>query len=94
MARIEVKSLATKRFWLLLHSLPVAIQDLAKKNYALWCRNPSHPSLRFRRLSGSSDRYTVRIGDHYRALAQLSGDTIVWVWIGTHSEYDRLVGPD
>ncbi len=26
------------------------------------------------------------------ALGYFEGDTIVWVWIGTHAEYDRLLG--
>jgi len=46
----------------------------------------------FRRLQGSADRFSVRIGDHYRALGTLTADTITWLWIGTHAEYDRLVG--
>jgi hypothetical protein len=33
----------------------------------------------------------IRIGDHHRALAKLTGDAAIWVWIGTHAEYDRLV---
>jgi hypothetical protein len=86
-----VKSLATRRFWNLLHALPVDVQKLAAKNYLLWRQDPSHPSLHFRRLQGSKDRYTVRVGDHYRALGFLTLGTVTWVWIGTHSDYDRLV---
>jgi hypothetical protein len=29
---------------------------------------------------------------HYRALGKQAGEKMIWVWIGTHSEYDRLVG--
>lgn len=87
-----MNSIAIRRFWVLYHALPVDIQKLAIKNYHLWRRDPHHPSLRFRRLQGSEDRFSVRVGDHYRALGRLSGSTITWVWIGTHAEYDRLVG--
>jgi hypothetical protein len=87
-----VKSLATRRFWDLYHGLPEDIQKLAVKNYHLWRRDPHHPSLRFRRLKGKQNRFSVRVGDHYRALGRLSADTMTWVWIGTHAEYDRLVG--
>ena len=80
------------RFWELFHALPSDIRELAVKNYGLWQRDPHHPSLRFRRLKGGQDRFTVRIGDHYRALGRLTGDTITWVWIGSHTDYDRLVG--
>jgi hypothetical protein len=86
-----MKSVATRRFWELFGALPVDIQKLAVKNYRLWRQNPKHPSLHFRLLQGSNDRFTIRIGDHYRALGQLDSNTITWVWIGTHAEYDRLV---
>jgi len=87
-----VKSVATRRFWKLFQALPVEVQELAVKNYNLWRRNPHHASLRFRRLQGSQDRFSVRVGDHYRALGRLAGEKMIWVWIGTHSDYDRLVG--
>ena len=90
MASSVVKSVATRRFWDLFRNLPEDIKALAVKNYHLWRTNPTHPSLHFRRMQGS-DRLSVRIGDHYRALARMQGDTVTWVWIGTHAEYDRLV---
>jgi len=80
--------------WNLFSALPDEIQKLAVKNYRLWRRSPNHPSLRFRRLQGRPDRFSVRVGDHYRAVGRLTEDTIVWIWIGTHAEYDRLVSRD
>lgn len=82
-----MRSLATRRFWASCHALPTEVQELAVKNYRLWQRDPQHPSLHFRRLQGSRDRFSVRVGDHYRALGTLNADTITWVWIGTHTEY-------
>jgi hypothetical protein len=87
-----VNSVATRHFWISFHSLPSDVQQLAIKSYQLWRTDPHHPSLRFRRLKGHADRFSVRVGDHYRALGTLTADTITWVWIGTHAEYDRLVG--
>ena len=92
MAISKVKSVATRRFWALFQVLPSEVQRLAVKNYRLWRRNPGHPSLHFRRLQGSEDRYTVRVGDHYRALAKLSGEKMSWVWIGARAGYGRLMG--
>jgi hypothetical protein len=34
----------------------------------------------------------VRIGIHYRALAVEENGDIAWFWIGTHAEYDKLLG--
>ena len=93
MASSEVKSVASRRFWDLFNALPDDVQKLAVKNYRLWRNDPRHPSLHFRRLQGSSDRFSVRVGDHYRAVGGLKGDTLLWVWIGTHAEYDRIVSP-
>jgi hypothetical protein len=73
-----VKSIATRRFWQLFQTLPSEIQGLATKNFYLWQRNPSHPSLRFRRLRGSEDRFSIRVGDHYRALGRLAGTKMIW----------------
>ena len=86
-----MKSRASWRFWDYFHTLPTPVQALAVKNYQLWLRDPTHSSLHFHRLRGSPDRYAVRVGDHYRALGRMEGDTITWVWIGTHEEYNRLV---
>ena len=85
-----MKSLVTERFRRSFRELPEDIQRLAVKNYNLWRENPAHPSLHFRRLEGSADLMTVRIGDHYRALGIQEPGIVTWVWIGTHAEYDRL----
>lgn len=86
-----MNSFATRRFWALFEALPSEVQRVAVRNYSLWRRDPHHPSLRFRRLQGSQDRCTVRIGDHYRALGIIAGDAVTRVWIGTHADYDGLV---
>jgi hypothetical protein len=86
-----VRSVATSGFWKLFQTLPPDVQELAVKSYKLWRDNPDHPSLRFRRLKGGKDRFTIRVGDHYRALGRLTDGIVTWAWIGTHAEYDRLV---
>ena len=49
------------------------------------------PGLQFKKLEGEDNIHSVRIGLEYRALAVMEEDRIVWYWIGSHSEYDRLV---
>jgi len=61
-AAAKVTSVATRRFWNLFDGLPEDIQKLATKNYQLWRSNSHHPSLHFRRLQGTSDRFSVRVG--------------------------------
>ncbi len=35
--------------------------------------------------------WSVRIGDHYRAMARRDGELVVCFWIGTHEEYNDLI---
>jgi len=68
--------------------LPEEVQRLADRDYALLCANPRHPSLHLKKVG---ELWSVRVGLHYRALAVEVDSDLVWVWIGTHAEYDRLV---
>ncbi len=71
--------------------LPADAQNDARRSYRLFQDNPSHPSLQFKKLEGEDDIYSARIGLGYRALAVMRKDRVVWYWIGSHAEYDRLV---
>jgi hypothetical protein len=84
-----VSSTCTGRFWQLFNALPVEVQELARKNHHLWLEDQRHPSLRFKLLQGKI--WSIRVGDHYRALAEVEGRQVTWIWIGHHSEYDRLI---
>ena len=86
-----MKHLTLARFWRHYERLPKEIQALADKNYALLKADPYHPSLHFRRIGQARQLWTVRVGDHYRALGIEKPEGIVWFWIGTHAEYDRLL---
>jgi hypothetical protein len=66
----------------------VEVQELADRAYALLKADPYHPSLHFKK---AGDYWSVRIGIHYRALAVAVSDGMLWYWIGTHAEYDRMV---
>jgi mRNA-degrading endonuclease RelE of RelBE toxin-antitoxin system len=86
-----MQSRATRQFWRLFSDLPDDIQRDAKRAYRLFQANPAHPGLQFKKLEGEDNIYSVRIGLNYRALAAMKKERIVWYWIGSHSEYDRLV---
>jgi hypothetical protein len=51
--------------------------------------DPRHPSLHFKKADSF---WSVRVGLHYRALGVEAEGGILWFWIGTHADYDRLVG--
>lgn len=86
-----MQSLTTRRFWQLFSRLPFGGQREAKRAYRLFQNNPAHPGLHFKKLEGEDDIYSVRIGLGYRALAVMRRDRIIWYWIGSHSEYDRII---
>lgn len=72
--------------------LPERVKQTARKNYRLWKQNPSHPSLEFKKLNTELTTYSVRVGIGWRAVGVLKKpNTIVWFWIGSHSEYDKLL---
>ena len=58
--------------------------------YQIFALNPEHPSLRFKKLQGRGEIWSVRISDQYRAVGVRSGGTIQRIWIGTHNEFDNL----
>lgn len=79
---------ATRRFWMHFHRLPKNVQELARKNFSLLGESPWHPSLHFKKAGKFR---SVRVGLAHRALAVEDGDDFIWVWIGTHDEYQRLL---
>jgi hypothetical protein len=85
-----MQSRTTRKFWQLFSALPLDTQRDAKRAYLLFRENPAHPGLHFKKLEGEEDIYSARIGLGYRALAVMKKDYVVWYWIGSHSEYDRL----
>ena len=78
----------TSQFWERFNKLPETVQNLARKNFELLKQNPNHPSLHFKKVG---QFWSARVGLTYRALAVEDGDDFIWVWIGNHSEYDRLL---
>lgn len=86
-----MRSRATPKFWHSYGHLPHSLQQRARKAYRLWRANPGHPSLQFKRVDDQEPIYSVRISDDYRVLGLLEGDTVIWYWIGSHDEYERLL---
>ena len=86
-----IESRTTRQFWRRFSELPFDVQRDAKRAYRLFQSNPAHPGLQFKKLEGEDDIYSARIGLDYRALAVMKKDRIVWYWIGSHSDYDRMV---
>jgi uncharacterized membrane protein len=85
---LNFTSHASPEFWTLFDGLPKQVQQQAVKQYELFAQNPYHPSLHLK-LVGPF--WSVRISRSYRALAARRGDEFFWFWIGSHSDYEKLI---
>lgn len=63
-------------FWRAYGPLAPSVKTRAREVYRLFAQNPDHPSLRFKKLHGREDIWSVRINDQYRAVGVRSRDTI------------------
>jgi len=83
-----LKHFATSEFWHHYHKLPAAIQQIADKNFDILRSDPKHPSLQLKKVGRL---WAVRVGLKYRALGVDRKEGIVWFWVGSHKEYERLI---
>ncbi len=81
---------ASPSFWLAYESLPISAQRIADRNFEILKSTSRYPSLHFKKIG----RYwSVRVGIHYRALAVEAEGDLLWFWVGSHTEYDKLIKP-
>jgi len=83
-----MKSLTSPEFWQAYAALPPTARIAARKAYRLWRENPRHGSLQFQKRGRF---WRVCVGAGYRALAVTVPDGYLWIWIGTHDEYERML---
>jgi mRNA-degrading endonuclease RelE of RelBE toxin-antitoxin system len=84
-----MKHFASPAFWEAYRKLPESVRALADKNYTLLKENPKHRSLHLKKIGRF---WSVRVGARYRALAVEVEGGLLWFWIGSHADYDVLIG--
>ncbi len=84
-----MKHFASHDFWACYQSLPKAVQALADKCFSRLKDDPLHPSLHFKKVGRFR---SVRIGLFYRALGVDVPEDVLWFWVGSHADYDKLTG--
>ena len=83
-----MKHSASPKFWADYEALPTAVQKRADADFAL-LKPRSGPSISsVQEGGGDVGQFALR----YRALAAETGDAYLWFWIGSHADYDRLIG--
>jgi hypothetical protein len=87
-----VRSRTTERFRKALADLPEQVQEQARGAYRQFLLDPWHPGFRFKQVHPTLSIYSARVGLHYRALGvREEEDLVIWFWVGSHAEYDRLL---
>ena len=92
------RNVRTREFRTLYGQLPEKIRGLAVLTYRLFLRDPENPSLGVHRLKDTHrgqhppGSIAVYINRQYRAIYFEDGDTNVWCWIGSHSDYNSFTG--
>lgn len=87
-----MKSRTTQRFRDRLAALPEPVQRQAQEAYRLFQTDPSHPSRRFKPISPSDPAlHSVRVGLRYRAIGIRDADAELWIWVGSHADYNREI---
>lgn len=81
----------TQSFRSQLAALPESVRREAREAYMCFQADPWHPGLRFKRIQGTRNIHSVRIGSGYRAIGSRDGNDITWFWIGTHADYNNLL---
>jgi hypothetical protein len=84
-----VNHYAAPDFWVCYDRLPANVRQVADRAFSLLKDNPKHPSLHFKEIG---QFWSVRVGMHHRAVGRRVSDGVLWFWIGSHAEYDRITG--
>jgi mRNA interferase RelE/StbE len=74
----------TSRFKKGYSNLPKEIQKTFDLKLQLFLKDISHPSLRVKRIQGTTDRWEGSITMKYRFTFQFSDSTVIFRAIGTH----------
>ena len=75
-------------FWTYYNALPAQIREQADNAFELLKPNSQHPFLHFKKVGRC---WYARVGLQYRAVGVEAPDGVLWFWIGTHGDYDRLI---
>ena len=86
-----MRSRTTANFRKAFFQLPAEVQQQAKLVFRIWKRDTRHPSLHFKRIHQSLPIYSVRIGINWRAVGNQRSEGMIWFWIGSHSDYNKLL---
>jgi hypothetical protein len=81
----------TDKFRKAFRNLPAPVQRKARKAFHLWRQDPGNPLLPYKQIhqikTGLFHPYRARLG----AVGIKAENHLIWFWVGSHSDYDKLV---
>jgi hypothetical protein len=86
-----VISRVTDRFRKTFRELPRPIQRKAREVFRLFRQDPHNPLLHLKQVHKTKPVYSIRISLGWRALAIKDGEQMIWFWIGSHADYDKIL---
>lgn len=95
----RTKNKTTRRFRDLYQRLPAQIQKLVRLTAVAFDQDPTRCTFRHHALNDTNNgnhlpgSFSVSITMGYRAIyTHDATGTRIWYWVGSHADYDRLVG--
>lgn len=70
---------------------PADVEKLAVRQFERPKADPFHPSLHVEKVGRRKQLWSARVGIGHRVLGLDKLEGVVWAWIGTHADYDRLL---
>jgi len=86
-----VNSYLTDDFIKQFGKLPERIQIRSRQAYRQWKENPYDPKFQFKKVHSTKPIYSVRVNIGWRALGYKQNNSILWFWIGSHENYNKLI---
>lgn len=97
-AGFPTRNVRTKQFRERYEKLPERIQNLAVLAFREFKKSPessilhNHPLDDTRRGHHRKNSFSVWVNQAYRAIYVIEDNTVVWYWIGSHSDYNIFTG--
>ena len=79
----------SKRFKKEYNALPKEIQKAFDKKLTLFLEDPTHPSLRVKRIQGTKNRWEGSVTKNYRFTFEFIEKSVLFRTIGTHDILSR-----
>jgi len=81
----------TRRFRAAFATLPEAARRSISRGARTLLEHPGDPALQFKPIHPLRPVFSARVALGYIALGVKEGQDVIWFWVGSHADYDRLL---